>query len=178
VNLLARTIRALQDARLPCALIGATAMAVHGVARATMDVDLLLAERSALDSAAWDALRAQGVSVDIRRGGPDDPLAGVVRLEAPDDVTIDLIVGTAAWQRRILERTIIVELAGVHVPVAAAVDLVLLKLYAGSPQDRWDVQRLLAVSTDGQLREKVESNLLDLPLECRAVWRSVLEEVK
>ena len=36
-------------------------MAAHGVAPATMDVDLLLVGRECLDPPAWDDLRQRGV---------------------------------------------------------------------------------------------------------------------
>ena len=40
-TLLGRTVRALQSAGIPHALIGAGALALHGVSRSTFDIDLL-----------------------------------------------------------------------------------------------------------------------------------------
>jgi len=175
LNLLAETLRALDSHGLRCAVIGAAAMAAHGVARATMDVDLLLVGRDSLDSQAWDGLRRAGVLVEIRRGTPDDPLVGVIRLRHGDDLPIDVVVGAAPWQRRAVDRAVVSEILGVRAPVATAQDLVLLKLYAGSPQDRWDVQRLLATSPAPELSRRVEAELSELPRESREVWRSIVE---
>ena len=173
MTLFAETLETLSKHELRCAVIGATAMAAHGVARATMDVDLLLIGRGALDSPAWDHLRQSGVSVEIRRGDADDPLEGVVRLRRADALPIDVIVGSAPWQQRVIERAAHVDLFGARAPVATARDLILLKLFAGSPQDRWDVARLLATSPDPELRRNVETDLDALPGKCRKLWRSI-----
>jgi hypothetical protein len=62
----------------------------------------------------------------------------------------------------------------VTVPVVQARDLVLLKLYAGGPQDAWDIQRLLAASesNDG-LREEVEADVSVLPRRCIDLWKQL-----
>jgi hypothetical protein len=172
MSLLAETVEALTRHDLCFAIVGATAMAAHGVARATLDVDLLLVGRAALESRAWSELRQGGVDVDIRRGAADDPLAGVVRLRRDGEAPIDVIVGTAAWQRRALERARASEVLGVVGPVAGVLDLILLKLYAGSPQDCWDISRLLASSAP-ELLLHVDAEVDSLPPECRELWKTL-----
>lgn len=172
MSLLAVTLQALSSHRLPCAMIGATAMAAHGVARATMDIDLLLVGRECLESHAWRELREQGIEVDIHRGDHDDPLVGVVHLRQAGSSPIDVIVGGSAWQRRAVERATTVELFGTLVPLAAARDLILLKLYAGAPQDCWDVSRLLEAS-DKSLAHEVTDEIDVLPDEAQALWRTL-----
>lgn len=76
------------------------------------------------------------------------PLAGVVRIRAPAEAVVDVVVGHAAWQRDLLERAELLEVAGSSVRVARTADLVLLKLYAGGPTDRWDIDRLLEIAAD------------------------------
>jgi hypothetical protein len=63
------------------ALIGAGALAVHGVSRSTFDHDLLVVDRRVLDAHIWHALRA-GANIDVPLGDGQDPLAGVVRIAA------------------------------------------------------------------------------------------------
>src|SRR5437870_8010515 len=104
-------------------------MAVRGVSRSTRDVDLLVVDSECLSPATWESLRLEGIAVSIRRGDADDPLAGAVRLTGP--AMLDIIVGRAAWQARVLERASPSKIEEVSVPVATAADLVLLKLYAG-----------------------------------------------
>jgi hypothetical protein len=55
-------------------------------------------------------------------------------------------------------------------------DLVLLKLFAGGSQDRWDIEQLLALDTGTATREDVERRLSALPARCCEVWARVREE--
>ena len=71
-SLLAQVHGALTMAGIPSALIGAAALAVHGVSRSTFDQDLLVMDERVLDTQTWDTLHG-GASVDIRRGDADDP---------------------------------------------------------------------------------------------------------
>jgi hypothetical protein len=72
-------VSALLDRRgVPHAVIGAVALAVHGVPRATADVDVLVTDPRCLDATWWESFVAAGATVDVRRGDAEDPLAGVV----------------------------------------------------------------------------------------------------
>lgn len=51
-------------------------------------------------------------------------------------------------------------------------DLVLLKLYAGGPQDAWDIDQLLDVDTT--FAREVEARIPALPEGCAALWRRVV----
>jgi hypothetical protein len=64
-------------------------------------------------------------------------------------------------------------LAGARVPVASRADLVLLKLYAGGPQDAWDVAELMIGDEDSAVAREVEQHLPTLPPECRALWARI-----
>ncbi len=154
------------------AVIGAVALAVHGVLRASDDVDLLVMDRRCLEAPTWSDVENAGVGVDIRRGDSDDPLAGVTRLLPATGTRIDIVVGRSAWQQTILARAPRVPLLGGHVPVALPVDLVLLKLYAGGPQDAWDVQQMLDAVPN--LALEVEPAITVLPKECTALWRQIV----
>jgi len=46
---------------VPCALIGAAALAVHGISRSTFDIDLLVTDRGVLDDSLWISLPASVV---------------------------------------------------------------------------------------------------------------------
>ncbi|HTF34813.1 MAG TPA: hypothetical protein VK714_14090 [Myxococcota bacterium] len=50
-------------------------------------------------------------------------------------------------------------------------DLILLKLYAGGPQDAWDIDQLLDV--DPSVVTDVEATLGSLPEECTLLWRRI-----
>ncbi|MBL0278437.1 MAG: hypothetical protein IPQ24_20605 [Anaeromyxobacter sp.] len=55
------------------ALIGAGALAVHGVSRSTFDLDLLVTDQAVLQAAFWAELAAAGPSP---LGDPTPPAAG------------------------------------------------------------------------------------------------------
>jgi len=148
-------------------------MAAYGVPRSTLDLDLLTTESRVLVDAFWSPLRTLGPRVDIRRGEHDDPLAGVVRLSAPDQRAVDLIVGRHSWQRDIVARATPLELGGARLLVAEAADLVLLKLYAGGPQDRWDIHQMLSKPDGEDIRIAVDRRMHDLPQDCAELWRSL-----
>ncbi|MFQ5653215.1 MAG: hypothetical protein ACE5GW_00615 [Planctomycetota bacterium] len=159
------------------ALIGAIAMSVHGVARATCDVDLLIVDPRGLEEATWGDLRAAGAELEIRRGDADDPLAGVVRIDPEGERPVDVIAGKAAWQREILERSShAATIDDVAIPAVGAADLILLKLYAGGTQDRWDIEELLATGEQGSLIHAVEERVATLPMDSRQLWERLRGE--
>jgi hypothetical protein len=80
-------------------------------------------------------------------------------------------VGKFAWQRKVLERAIT---APDGIPVVGAADLILLKLYAGGPQDAWDIQQMLATEDRETLIVEVDEGLPDLNAEASALWRKIL----
>jgi hypothetical protein len=104
LGLLARVSAELTARSIPHALVGAAAMAVHGVSRSTLDVDLLTTDRAVLDQAPWSALAAEATSVDVRVGDDDDPLAGVVRFAREGQRSVDLVVGRDRWQAEAVAR--------------------------------------------------------------------------
>ena len=174
MTLLARVVGRLKERGIPCALIGAEALALRGVSRATADRDLLTTSREALLPALWQELGEVGVRFDIRRGDADDPLAGVVRFTADAERPVDLIVGRQEWQTRILQRSPQLDLGDIAVGVPVAADLVLLKLFAGGPQDAWDISQLLTGRDSAALVAEVSSRLGDLPTDCRQLWDRIL----
>lgn len=174
MTLLAQVVGRLLERGIPCALIGAEALALRGVSRATADRDLLATDLKALEPALWAALGEHGVRIEIRRGDAEDPLAGVVRFGADGERPVDLIVGRGGWQTRILLRAPVFDLGEVAVAVPGAADLVLLKLYAGGPQDAWDIAQLLNGDDRDAVIGEVRERLEELPPECRHIWESLL----
>jgi hypothetical protein len=171
LTLLGRVHSLLARAGVPHALIGAAALALHGVSRSTHDIDLLATDPSCLIPDLWASL--ESAEVEIRKGGLDDPLAGVVRFTAPGDSPVDLVVGKARWQAAALTRAENRCFADVELPVLRAADLILLKLYAGGPQDAWDIVQLLAASDEQRLSAEIESHLGALPAPAVSLWRRI-----
>jgi hypothetical protein len=164
----------LRRHRIAHAVIGAAALAVHGISRATADLDLLVVDASCLDPSLWRALVERGVAVEIRRGDESDPLAGVIRVARHGEGAVDVIVGRHAWQRELLGRSVPKAVGSVELPVVRPSDLVLLKLFAGGPQDAWDIHRLLDLESG--IAAEVEPSLPGLPEDCARLWRHLLAE--
>ena len=81
------------------------------------------------------------------------------------------MVGRHAWQDAILQRAI--RMGDQTLRVVDAADLVLLKLYAGGSQDRWDIEQLLALDTSGGLARLVDERAAPLPLRMRELWAAL-----
>jgi hypothetical protein len=173
MSLLADVLDTLRKADVHHALIGAAALAVHGVSRSTADVDVLTMDGSVLRDEMWAGVRGSGRTVQVIRGDADDPLAGTVRLCQGDEV-VDVVVGRGGWQREIVEKAVTRVFGDVEVPVASAAGIALLKLHAGGPKDAWDIQSLLEAVDDPQsLRAEVEAGLSRLGAECRRLWQRI-----
>lgn len=166
---LARVVQVLQQRQIPFALIGAAAMAAHGVSRSTFDTDLFSVGASALDDGVWRALDADGIDVDVRRGDEDDPLLGVVRCTRGDEA-IDLVVGRSTWQREVIDRSTSTHVFSLDLPIVTVEDLILLKLYAGGIQDRWDIQQLLTSASTTVVISDIDTRISRLPERCQELW--------
>ncbi len=176
MSLLDRVAAILDGAGARYAMIGASAMAAHGVARSTHDIDLLTLANRCLDPVLWTPLAEAGVTVSVNRGDGADPLAGVIRFQEAGKRPVDLVVGRHRWQVRMLERAEPAVVHGSRVPAVQARDLIALKLFAGGAQDAWDVVQLLAGSNRETLIGEVSADVDDLPAHCRSLWERILTE--
>jgi hypothetical protein len=133
-------LRALESGRVRYALAGGLALAVHGVVRATVDVDLLVPEeelelvtaiagrlgyRAATELSFTSGLR-------IRR---------LVKFEDEDSLVLDLLrvdpSSAAPFEGRVRSR-----LGDLEISVVSRAGLKAMKLAAGRDQDLADVHRL------------------------------------
>ena len=143
-------------------------------ARSTVDIDLLVTDPRALDL-PWRALNPTWndarVSIDVRRGDADDPLAGVIRFAQPGERDVDLVVGRLPWQPDIIGRAHTIDLGDIQIPVVDLAGVILLKLYAGGVQDAWDVEQLLASTDRGQATASVDALIHELPGDAQRLWQ-------
>ncbi len=153
---------------VPCALTGAAALAVHGLSRSTLDVDLLTTATSILSDDVWTPIAQMGPRVDVRQGDSDDPLAGIVRVSATAERPVDVVVARQRWQADAIARAGAARYLDTDIRAVTAADLVLLKLYAGGTQDRSDVRLLL--ETLPALRGQVDRAIAAMPPDMRGRW--------
>lgn len=138
-------LAALLDAQVRFLVVGAHAMAVHGVPRGTQDLDVWVEPTADNADRVWNALAAFGAPLEglrLRRDDFSRPDT-VVQLGLPPQ-RIDLLTAlsglpdfAAAWERRREERV-----ADRAVPFLGRGDLVANKRAAGRKKDLADLEAL------------------------------------
>ena len=169
MSLLPDGVAYLDRAGVRFAVIGAAALAAHGISRSTADVDLMTVDRRVLAREFWEAFDAEP---DVRPGDFEDPLAGVVRLKGQEERSLDLIVAKYRFAAEVIDRARPGIVGGMTLPVVTLPDLVLLKLFAGGPQDAWDIEQALLTGGDS-LIATVEEQLGSVPGDARDLWQRI-----
>jgi hypothetical protein len=167
MSLIGDVLALLTSRQVPAAVVGGVALAAHGIARATLDTDVLVVDERVFDDELWSGW--ESTQREVFRGEADEPLVGTVRLTRVDE-TVDVVVGRGAWQRAMLDRRKTVQVAGLSMPFVDRADLVLLKLLAGGPQDLLDVDSLLAGDPIA-LPKEIEARLPSAPAEVSDSWQ-------
>lgn len=181
---LARIAARMVDRGVQHRVIGAAALAAHGVTRSTRDLDLLAVDPRVLDPSMWDGVAPPGFTVEVRHGDAADPLVGVVRVEEdlPDDFDWEHVLGSVdvvVLPRALAEPMLSdagpdLQVGRTRLTAVSARDLILLKLYAGGARDGWDIVSLLEVHPDpAALVEAVEGRMSTLPGRCGRMWRRI-----
>lgn len=148
--------RELEAKKVRYLLVGGLAVNLHGVPRATMDVDLIISfEQSNLDSlmAVAQALGLKPVApVDLRDladPGKRQEWAAlkhmvVFALQAPglQGPTLDILIEPALDVEGAMRRAVRRDVQGVNVSLISVSDLVHLKEQSGRPQDIADIEHL------------------------------------
>lgn len=105
----------------------------------------------------------------------DDPLRGVFQLTVTiGDVAIpvQLILLPSVWNAIIFREIVTVSVFGCAVPVVSWQALILLKLYAGGPQDLLDIRQILAVCQPTPAEMQAVSPLAD-QLGLSEAWQAL-----
>lgn len=136
-----RLLLALEGRGIEYALVGAVALAVHGVPRATTDIDLLIRPES-LEAAAEEARRLEFVFEAQPMRFPDGmQIRRLSKIVGEETLTLDLLLVDdnleEIWASR---RRLEASFAGAWVISRDA--LIRMKTWAGRDQDLADVKRL------------------------------------
>jgi hypothetical protein len=172
--LLELVVSALESIGAPYAVIGGQAVAMRGHPRLTVDYDFLTTDRRVFEREVWARLEECGAIIDVRKGDPDDPLAGVVHITLREERDADVIVAKWKWEQGVIERAERLLLQGTSVPIPRTADLILLKLAAGGYLDLQDVYALLHAHDREQLIQEVDQRIGALPTEAQASWKRIL----
>jgi hypothetical protein len=135
-------LSALSDEGVEFLLVGAFALAAHGLPRATGDIDIWIDRSNANAARVWRALRRFGAP--LRDLTPEDLTTpdlvfqiGVAPRRIDLLTSIDGVSFSEAWPQRVL-----VELEGMTFPVIGRAHLIRNKRASGRPQDLADLERL------------------------------------
>ena len=140
---LSQIISALEDGGIEYAVCGGLALAIHGFARATLDIDVLIRAESlekAYEIAAEKGYDIRGLDISFKERAVE-----IRRVSKIDDIgevlSLDLLLVTPhvedVWETR--ETT---DFLGKKLSVVSRKGLIKMKTLAGRPQDLADIERL------------------------------------
>ena len=135
-------LSAFCEAKVEFILVGAYAVAAHGLPRATGDIDLWIRSSSENADRVWAALTKFGASLsDLSKQDFVSP--GTVVQLGVTPRRIDILTGITGVDYETAERAkVVVEIEGIKVPVISLSHLIQNKTAVGRPQDAADVARL------------------------------------
>ena len=125
-------------------VFGAQAALVHGAVRMTADVDVTvfpgdLTTKELVEALEGRGFELRGVDADFVR---DTRVLPLVHLAT--GINADVVIGGPGIEELFRSRAESVDLGGTTVPVAAAEDVVAMKILSGRPKDRDDVIAIIA----------------------------------
>jgi hypothetical protein len=133
----------LEAHKIRYAVVGAMAATVHGVVRASVDADAVLALSVSGLAALEPELARAGWTCELRRGDATDPIAAVLEVSDRHGNRVDLLVGLRGLEAAAFERAVRVPFQGSELPVAGREDFIAMKVYARERQDIADAEHVL-----------------------------------
>ena len=138
--LLLDVVEILRREKVDYAIVGAFALSVLGVVRATMDADaLLFAEPGRLAKLERKFKRA-GFGTELRTAEADDPVSGMLVLRDEFGNHVELLGGLCNMDPEAFSRTLEIEFRNQKLRIVGREDFIAMKCYAGDPQDILDAQ--------------------------------------
>lgn len=145
-RLLLDVIELLDREQIEYAVIGAMAAAVHGIVRASADADAVVPVTVQELSNLRSKLVASGLTAELRRGDPDDPIPALLLLSDAFANRVDLLAGIRGMEAAAYSRCIRIPFEGTALSVIGREDFIAMKAFAGGPQDLADARHAIKVS--------------------------------
>lgn len=139
-----RLANILEELNVRYGIIGGIAAALHGIPRATADVDVLFAIEKIRLAAFLDRLASEGFSFPRQEVLKELSKDGLSQVEFQKR-RVDLFMPVLPFFHKALERTLTTTFFGQPIRVVSPEDLILFKLIAFRPQDQQDIQAILAI---------------------------------
>jgi hypothetical protein len=119
-------------------IIGAFALSVHGVVRASRDVEALLRISLSGIKKLRHAFEVAGFGVTLRQGDADDPIPTMLVLSDAHGNQVDLLGGLRGLDPKAFSRGIDVPFLGDTLRFVGREDFIAMKCFAEGPQDLLD----------------------------------------
>jgi predicted nucleotidyltransferase len=137
------------------AVVGAMAAAVHGIVRASLDADAIVALQVREAQALRQSLIEEGYKVALRTGDVDDPIPGLLEIRDRYGNRVDLLLGLRGMDPEIMNRTRQVRLGDAILAIVGTEDFIAMKAFAGGPVDLADARAVI-----DQHRESLDLGML------------------
>jgi len=153
-DVLFELIEALNANDIPYAVMGGLAVRVYALPRPTQDVDIAVSLGPERSLELLEIVEHAGFDVPetYRQGWTDQvakmPLVKVGRYVGNHRIDVDVFLTYSKFQQSLMARRCVVTLEEREVWLVSPEDLLLLKLAAGRPRDKIDVQDLLFTLSD------------------------------
>ena len=138
--LLLDVVEVLRREKVDYAVIGAFALAVLGVIRATTDIDALLFTTPGRLAKLEKLFKRAGFGTELRTAEADDPVSGILVLRDDFRNHVELLGGLRNMDPEILSRTLKIKFRDETLRVVGREDFIAMKCFAGSPQDLLDAR--------------------------------------
>jgi hypothetical protein len=138
--LLLDVVEILRREKVDYAVIGAFALTVHGVVRATTDVDALLFTKPGRLAKLARPFEQAGFDTELRTAEADDPVLGMLVLSDDFGNRVELLGGLRNLDPEIFSRSLEVKFRNETLRIVAREDFIALKCFAGGPQDLLDAR--------------------------------------
>jgi hypothetical protein len=138
--LLLDVVEILRREKVDYAVIGAFALTVHGVVRATTDVDALLFTKPGRLAKLARPFERAGFDTELRTAEADDPVDGMLVLSDDFGNRVELLGGLRNMDPEILSRTLEVKFRNEALRIVGREDFIAMKCFAGGPQDLLDAR--------------------------------------
>lgn len=138
--LLLDVIDVLTHERVDYAVIGALAAAVYGAIRASADADALVSLTVGKLSNLSQILRKKGLTAELRRGDPDDPIPAMLAITDKYQNRLDLLGGLRGLDPQALTRTVEIPFSGTTIRMVGREDFIAMKCFARGPRHLEDAR--------------------------------------
>ncbi|MGZ5432434.1 MAG: nucleotidyl transferase AbiEii/AbiGii toxin family protein [Thermoanaerobaculia bacterium] len=164
---LSALMRWFDETGIRAAVIGGVAASLRGKPRLTKDIDAVV-----LDADADTLLRSAATFQLVPRVADALEFARHTRVlllrHSPTQIDVDISLGALPFEEEIVDRSGLIDVGDMHVRVASAEDLVIMKAVAGRPRDIADIENLIDANSDldvERIRRWVRefSSVLEMP---------------